>query len=62
MKKYIVTRDTPFYPAVEYVDTMQEAERLRDEWVTENHSENGRYKCHVVIAEVVSSSAIQSDY
>lgn len=31
--RYVITRNNPYYPQVEYRETRKEAETVRDEWI-----------------------------
>jgi hypothetical protein len=60
---YIVTINRPYYPAVNYVDTLHEAEALHDELVKENSCLDGYHKnIKVTIAEVISTMEITTSY
>ena len=59
---YIVTKNNPYYPSVEYCDTMEEAIRQREEWVNDHSEEAGDYKMQITIAEVITTTDVPVCY
>jgi hypothetical protein len=63
--KYIVTINRNYYPSVEYVETIEEALKVRDSWVeedTEYPDSEYSYKVKVSIAEVIETVEFRSCY
>lgn len=60
MSKYIVTKDNPYYPSVEYRDSMEEAQKQKHEWLEEMHEEDGTYKAKIIIAEIIEEQDIKT--
>ena len=54
--------NNPYYPSVEYFETLHVANKQRDFWVAEMESEVGTCECKVTVAEVIETLAIKSDY
>lgn len=54
-RMFIVTKNNPYYPSIDYFDTIEEAKKLRDELVKEFMSIDGKYDCQVTIAEVIET-------
>lgn len=59
---YIVTKNNPYYPSVEYFDTLVEAEAQRDEWVAELEDVGGCYFNQVTIATVLETVQVTVNY
>lgn len=59
---YIVTRDNPYYPSVEYFDTIEEANSERDNIINSMSSESGKHDCKVSVALVIETTSIKSNY
>ena len=62
MSKYIVTIDNPYYPAIYYCDTLEDAEFRKKVLVSEMHEKDGEHKCKVVIAEVLGIVNIRTHF
>lgn len=59
---YIVTKDNPYYPGVEYFETIEEANTKRDEWLAKLATDDGEYECKVTVARIIETKAFKSDY
>ena len=59
---FIVTKNNPYYPNVEYCFSIEEAYAQREEWISELQSNNGEHECSITIAEVIETVEIRSDY
>jgi len=57
---YVVTKDNPYYPSVEYRDTLEEARKLFDMCLEDDHKESGIYTNQVTIAEIIISKTFKS--
>ena len=58
---FIVTKNNPYYPSVEYFETLHVANKQRDFWVAEMESEVGTCECNITVAEVIETTEIKSD-
>lgn len=59
---YVVTKNNPYYPAVEYFKTIDEATAQMKDWIEEMASEGGKYKCKVSVAQVIETITVRSDF
>lgn len=59
---YVVTKNNPYYPDVEYFETIEDANAQQDEWLTAMASEAGQYECKVTVAQVIETRTVMSDY
>jgi hypothetical protein len=59
---YLVTKNNPFYPDVEYFDTIEEARTRRNEWIKEIGSARGEYQTKITISEEMETFIISTDY
>ena len=57
---YVVTKNNPFYPDVEYCETMEEAEKQLEEWIEDLREPDGEYNCKITIAEEIKTIEIKS--
>lgn len=62
MSKYIVTKDNPYYPSVEYCDSLEEAHNQKYEWLEEMHEKDGTYDAKIIIAEIVEEQNIKTHF
>jgi bacterioferritin (cytochrome b1) len=60
--KYIVTADHPYYPEIEYCNTLGEARKARDEFKKELFDEEGHNDCKITIAQVLQTTTGNSHY
>lgn len=60
--RFVVTKNNPFYPDVEYFDTLHDAIAQRDEWISDMKSENGNYQCCITISIEFESKIIKCNY
>lgn len=59
---YVITKNNPYYPDVEYRETIEEARAARDAMVADIQKENGEYACKVTIGLVVETVEVLSDW
>ena len=59
---YIATKNNPFYPDVEYFETIEEAQKQQKEWLRELSNLDGKYKCSISISNVIDTKTIISAY
>ena len=59
---YIVTKNNPYYPSVEYFKSFEEAITKRDEWLRDMRSKDGNYECKVTVAQVIETKTVKSDF
>lgn len=59
---YVITINNPYYPSVEYRDTLAEARQRRDEIAREKQSADGAHVCKVTIARVIETGEIRTDF
>lgn len=59
---YIVTKNNPFYPSVEYCDTLEEALKQRDEWISDLNCEDGKHNVKIAISSIIETTCIKSHY
>jgi hypothetical protein len=59
---YIVTNNRPYYPDVDYFETLEQAKAARDKWVKENHEDQGERHVKVTIAEVIETVEVRTDW
>ena len=59
---YVITKNNPYYPSVQYAETLEEARAVAAEFEEEISSEQGRYKCRITISELVEDKSVLSDY
>jgi len=57
---YIVTKNNPYYPSVEYCSTFEEANRIAQEFIDELYIKDGEYEWQVTIAEVLNTRSVTS--
>lgn len=61
-EQYIVTKNNPHYPDVEYCNTLEEAQAQRDVWIKEMFEEDGQHECKITIAKVIETTDGKSHY
>jgi hypothetical protein len=59
---YIVTNNRPYYPDIEYFESLEEAKAARDKWIRENHEESGDHTVKVTLAEVIETTEVKTDW
>lgn len=62
MKKYVVTKDNPYYPDIEYFDTLEDAQKQRNRWLKEMNEFKGKFRCLIIIAEIIEENPFNSYY
>jgi hypothetical protein len=65
MKKFVVAFQRPYYPSIHLCDTLEEAERVRQEIIEGDDKEDGLHDhCFVLIAEVLCDTfkKMKTDY
>lgn len=60
--KYVVTKNNPYSPSVEYFETIEEAREQRDEWVYGNAYADGDIEVKITVALVVETVEIKTFY
>jgi hypothetical protein len=59
---FIVTCDHPYYPSVEYCETIEQAEQKYRDAINDTEAKEGHYDCKIAIAEIVKLLETKSDY
>ena len=59
---YIVTKNNPYYPSVEYFGTLDKAKAQQEEWLKEMASPDGTHTCEVTVATVIDTYTVKSAY
>lgn len=59
---FVVTKNNPFYPEVEYFETIEEANIQRDEWFNGMNTPAGEYDCIITVARVLESKPFKSEF
>ncbi len=59
--KFVVTIDRPFYPEVDYFDSLEKAIECRNEHLAQNE-DGGENTVNVSIAIVIESNVINTTY
>jgi len=60
--RYIVTVNKPYYPEVEFFDTIEEAQKQRDEWIEAYNELDGKYQTDITIAMIIENKKIRTAY
>ena len=59
--RYVVTHDNPFYPGVRYFNKLSDAVEYKTQLI--EHLGNGsEYLSNIVIAEIIDSCAVYSNF
>lgn len=59
---FIVTYDHPYYPSVEYCDTLNQAKKKYQEAIKDTESKDGKFVCKIAIGQVMELLETRSDY
>jgi len=59
-RKYVVSKNNPFYPCVEYFDTIEEAMAKMDEWYMQEHDEDGCHESQITVSQIISSKDMKT--
>jgi len=59
---FIVTKNNPYYPEVEYFDDIDAAKKKISEWQMDLHQDDGTHDTKLTLAEVVFSMPIKTHY
>lgn len=59
---YIVTFDRPYYPRIQYFETLAEAQAARDSIIRNDAEPDGEHDCKVTIALVQESTELKTHY
>lgn len=59
---YVITKNNPYYPRVEYRETLDDARTVAAEFEEEMSSDGGAYECRITIAHIVDDKIVRSDY
>jgi hypothetical protein len=59
---YIVAKDNPYFPSVEYCASLDEAKVIYDKWKDDVDDPDGFITCRITISEVLTITNVKCSY